>query len=111
VLVTNPNPNPLQVDVRVTTAKGTFRPPGEFGEPIANGGTAELAIPALDVKGPFAVQRPLGQRGRRSWPPCGSPTGNQTTSRIDLGTGQPERNWLVPGPRGRRARPGQPLHR
>ena len=98
VLVTNPNPTQLQVDVRVTTAKATFRPPGDFGEPIANGGTAELAIPALDVRGPFAV---------RVRSVDGSPfvaalrvtqgDGSQTTSRIDLGTGQPERNWLVPG--------------
>jgi hypothetical protein len=98
VLVTNPNPTQLRVDVRVTTAKATFRPPGDFGEPIANGGTAELAIPALDVQGPFAV---------RVRSVDGSPfvaalrvtqgDGNQTTSRIDLGTGQPERNWLVPG--------------
>jgi hypothetical protein len=98
VLVTNPNPTQLQVDVRVTTAKATFRPPGDFGEPIANGGTAELAIPALDVHGPFAV---------RVRSVDGSPfvaalrvtqgDGSQTTSRIDLGTGQPERNWLVPG--------------
>jgi Family of unknown function (DUF5719) len=98
VLVTNPNPAQLQVDVRVTTAKGTFRPPGDFDEPIANGGTAELAIPALDVKGPFAVQ----VRSRNGAPIVAAlrvteGDGNQTTSRIDLGTGQPERNWLVPG--------------
>jgi len=96
VLVTNPNPSPLQVDVRVTTAKGTFRPPGEFGEPIANGGTAELAIPALDVKGPFAVSV-RSVNGAAFVAALRVTDGNQTTSRIDLGTGKPERNWLVPG--------------
>jgi hypothetical protein len=99
VLVTNPNPNPLQVDVRVTTAKGTFRPPGEFGEPIANGGTAELAIPALDVKGPFAVSvRSVNGAAFVAALRVTEGDGNQTSSRIDLGTGKPERNWLVPGP-------------
>jgi hypothetical protein len=98
VLVTNPNPAPLQVEVQVTTAKGTFRPPGDFDEPIANGGTAELAIPALDVKGPFAVN--VRSRNGAAFVAALRVTegdGNQTTSRIDLGTGQPERNWLVPG--------------
>jgi hypothetical protein len=98
VLVTNPNSTPLQVDVRVTTSKATFRPPGEFGEPIANGGTAELAIPTLDVKGPFAVQ----VRSVKGAPFVAAlrvteGDGNQTTSRIDLGTGQAESGWLVPG--------------
>jgi hypothetical protein len=98
VLVTNPNPTPLQVELQITTAKATFRPEGDFGEPIANGGTAELAIPALDVKGPFAV------RVRST---DGAPfvaalrvtqgDGNQISSRIDLGTGQQESGWLVPG--------------
>jgi hypothetical protein len=101
VLVTNPNAAPLQVDVRVTTSKGTFRPPGEFGEPIANGGTAELDIPALDVRGPFAVQvhsvsgAPFVAALRVT-----EGDGNQTTSRIDLGTGQAEQGWLVPGATG-----------
>jgi Family of unknown function (DUF5719) len=99
VLVTNPNPTPLQVDVRVTTAKATFRPPGEFGEPIANGGTAELAIPTLDVKGPFAVQvRSVDGSAFVAALRVSEGDGNQTTSRIDLGTGQSERGWLVPGP-------------
>jgi hypothetical protein len=98
VLVTNPNATPLQVDVQVTTAKGTFRPPGEFGEPIANGGTAELDIPALDVKGPFAVQvRSLTGAAFVAALRVTEGNGNQTTSRIDLGTGQAERGWLVPG--------------
>jgi hypothetical protein len=98
VLVTNPNPTPLQVDVQVTTAKATFRPPGEFGEPIANGGTAELAIPALDVKGPFAVQvRSVNGAAFVAALRVSEGDGNRTTSRIDLGTGQPERSWLVPG--------------
>jgi hypothetical protein len=98
VLVTNPNPNPLQVDVRVSTAKGTFRPPGEFGEPIANGGTAELAIPALDVKGPFAVSvRSVNGASFVAALRVTEGDGNETSSRIDLGTGKPERNWLVPG--------------
>jgi len=101
VLVTNPNATPLQVDLRVTTPKGTFRPPGEFGEPIANGGTAELDIPALDVKGPFAVQ----VRSASGAPFVAAlrvteGDGNQTTSRIDLGTGQAEQGWLVPGATG-----------
>ena len=99
VLVTNPNPTPLQVDVRVTTSKATFRPPGEFGEPIANGGTAELAIPTLDVKGPFAVQvRSVDGSAFVAALRVTEGGGNQTSSRIDLGTGQSERGWLVPGP-------------
>jgi len=98
VLVTNPNPAQLQVDVRVTTAKGTFRPPGDFDEPIANGGTAELAIPALDVKGPFAVR----VRSTNGAPFVAAlrvtqGDGSQISSRIDLGTGQQESGWLVPG--------------
>jgi hypothetical protein len=98
VLVTNPNPTPLQVDVRVTTAKATFRPPGEFGEPIANGGTAVLAIPALDVRGPFAVQvRSVNGAPFVAALRVSEGDGSQTSSRIDLGTGQPERGWLVPG--------------
>jgi len=99
VLVTNPNPTPLQVDVQVTTAKATFRPPGDFGEPIANGGTAELPIPALDVKGPFAVQvRSVdGAPFVAALRVTEDSGGDQTSSRIDLGTGQPERGWLVPG--------------
>src|SRR4030095_10690499 len=32
VLVTNPNPTQLQVDIRVTTAKATFRAPRGLGE-------------------------------------------------------------------------------
>ncbi|HEV2872765.1 MAG TPA: DUF5719 family protein, partial [Actinomycetota bacterium] len=98
VLVTNPNATPLQVDIQITTEKSTFRPEGEFGEPIANGGTAELAIPALDVKGPFAVQ----VRSRNGAPFVAAlrvtqGDGNQISSRIDLGTGQSESGWLVPG--------------
>jgi Family of unknown function (DUF5719) len=98
VLVTNPNQTPLQVDVHVTTSKGTFRPPGEFGEPIANGGTAELAIPTLDVKGPFAVQvRSVNRAPFVAALRVTEGDGNQTTSRIDLGAGQAESGWLVPG--------------
>jgi hypothetical protein len=98
VLVTNPNPTPLQVDVRVTTAKATFRPPGEFGEPIANGGTAVLVIPALDVRGPFAVQvRSVNGAAFVAALRVSEGDGSQTTSRIDLGSGQPERDWLFPG--------------
>ena len=98
VLVTNPNPTPLQVDVRVTTSKATFRPPGEFGEPIANGGTAELVIPTLDVKGPFAVQvRSVDGSTFVAALRVTEGDGNQTSSRIDLGTGQSERGWLFPG--------------
>jgi Family of unknown function (DUF5719) len=98
VLVTNPNATPLQVKVQVTTEKSTFTPEGEFGEPIANGGTAELAIPALDVKGPFAVQ----VRSTNGAPFVAAlrvtqGDGNQLSSRIDLGTGQAESGWLVPG--------------
>jgi Family of unknown function (DUF5719) len=98
VLVTNPNSTPLKVDLQITTEKDTFRPEGEFGEPIANGGTAELAIPALDVKGPYAVQvrsvdgAPFVAALRVT---KGDADGG--SSRIDLGTGQPERGWLVPG--------------
>jgi hypothetical protein len=98
VLVTNPNPAPLQVDLQVTTSKATFRPPGEFSEPIANGGTAELDIPALDIKGPFAVQvRSLNGAPFVAALRVTEGDGNQTSSRIDLGTGQSERGWLVPG--------------
>jgi Family of unknown function (DUF5719) len=98
VLVTNPNPTPLQVDVRVTTAKASFRPPGEFGEPIANGGTAVLAIPALDVQGPFAVQvRSVDGAAFVAALRVSRGDGSQISSRIDLGAGQPERGWLVPG--------------
>jgi Family of unknown function (DUF5719) len=98
VLVTNPNATPLQVDVRVTTSKGTFRPPGDFGESINNGGTAELDIPALDVRGPFAVQvRSVNGAAFVAALRVTEGNGNQTTSRIDLGTGQAEQGWLVPG--------------
>jgi hypothetical protein len=98
VLVINPNPNPLQVDVRVTTAKATFRPPGEFDEPIANGGTAELAIPALDVQGPFAVHvRSVNGAAFVAALRVTEGGGDETSSRIDLGAGRPERDWLVPG--------------
>jgi Family of unknown function (DUF5719) len=98
VLVTNPNPDPLQVDVQVITAKATFRPPGEFGEPIANGGTAELGIPALDVQGPFAVHvRSVNGAPFVAALRVTEGDGNETSSRIDVGTGQPERDWLVPG--------------
>jgi hypothetical protein len=101
VLVTNPNPTPLQVDVQVTTSKGTFRPPGEFGEQIPNGGTAELDIPALDVRGPFAVQvRSVNGASFVAALRVTEGDGNQTTSRIDLGTGQAEQGWLVPGATG-----------
>ena len=98
VLVTNPNATPLQVELQITTAKATFRPEGDFGEPIANGGTAELAIPALDVKGPFAVR----VRSTNGAPFVAAlrvtqGDGNQISSRIDLGTGQQESGWLVPG--------------
>jgi hypothetical protein len=98
VLVTNPNASQLRVEVQVATAKGIFKPPGEFDEPIANGGTAELAIPTLDVKGPFAVQvRSLDGAAFVASLRVSEGDGNQTTSRIDLGTGQEERGWLVPG--------------
>lgn len=98
VLVTNPNATPLQVEITVTTKKKTFKPEGDFGEPIANGGTAELAIPALDVAGPFAVQ----VRSTNGAPFVAAlrvtrGDGNQLSSDIDLGTGQSESGWLVPG--------------
>ena len=99
VLITNPNPTPLQVSVQVTTRKGTFKPPGDFDQPIANGGTAELVIPALEVEGPFAVQV-RSTRGAAFVAALRVTEGDgaSATSRIDLGTGQPERGWLVPGP-------------
>jgi hypothetical protein len=98
VLVTNPNPAPLQVNLQVATAKGTFKPAGEFDEPIANGGTVELAIPALDVEGPFAVQvRSVNGAPFVAALRVSEGDGTKATSRIDLGTGQPERGWLVPG--------------
>ena len=101
VLVTNPNATPLQVDVQVTTSKGTFRPPGDFGEPINNGGTAELDIPALDVKGPFAVRvRSVNGAPFVAALRVTEGDGKQTTSRIDLGTGQAEQGWMVPGATG-----------
>jgi hypothetical protein len=98
VLVTNPNATPLQVNVQVTTTKATFKPPGEFDEPIANGGTAELAIPALDVEGPFAVQvRSVNGAAFVAALRVSEGDGTNISSRIDLGTGQPEHGWLVPG--------------
>ena len=99
VLVTNPNATPLQLVVEVTTGKGTFKPPGPFDEPIANGGTAELPIPPLDVKGPFAVK--VRSRNGAAFAAALRVTegeGSSTVSRIDLGTGQPERGWLLPRP-------------
>jgi hypothetical protein len=96
LLVTNPNPAPLQLRVQVTTTRSTLKPAGRFEEPIANGGTAELDIPPLGVDGPFAVQvrsadgAPFVAALRVS-------EGDNTTSRIDLGAAQPERGWLVPG--------------
>jgi Family of unknown function (DUF5719) len=99
VLITNPNPTPLQVSVQVTTSKGTFKPPGDFDQPIANGGTAELVIPALDVEGPFAVQvRSANGAAFVAALRVSEGDGASATSRIDLGAGQPERGWLVPGP-------------
>jgi hypothetical protein len=98
VLVTNPNATPLQVNVQVTTTKASFKPAGEFDEPIANGGTAELAIPALDVEGPFAVQvRSVGGAAFVAALRVSEGDGTKVSSRIDLGTGQPEQGWLVPG--------------
>jgi Family of unknown function (DUF5719) len=99
VLVTNPNATPLQLTVEVTTGKGTFKPPGPFDEPIANGGTAELAIPPLDVEGAFAVR--VRSRDGAAFAAAlrvieGG--GDSAVSRIDLGTGQPERGWLLPRP-------------
>ncbi|HEX5877240.1 MAG TPA: DUF5719 family protein, partial [Actinomycetota bacterium] len=98
VLVTNPNSTQLKVDLQITTEKDTFRPEGEFGEPIANGGTAELAIPALDVKGPYAVQvRSVNGAPFVAALRVTKGDADGGSSRIDLGTGQPERGWLVPG--------------
>jgi hypothetical protein len=98
VLVTNPNATPLQVDLRITTEKDSFRPEGEFGEPIANGGTAELAIPALDVKGPYAVQvRSVNGAPFVAALRVTKGDADGGSSRIDVGTGQQERGWLVPG--------------
>jgi hypothetical protein len=97
LLVTNPNPARLQLTVEITTSKGTFKPPGPFEEPIANGGTAELAIPPLDVTGPFAVK--VRSRDGAAFAATLRVTegeGAGTSSRIDLGTGQPERGWLLP---------------
>jgi hypothetical protein len=97
LLVTNPNPARLQLTVEITTSKGTFKPPGPFEEPIANGGTAELGIPPLDVRGPFAVK--VRSRDGAAFAATLRVTegeGGGTVSRIDLGTGQPERGWLLP---------------
>jgi len=99
LLVTNPNPARLQLTVEITTSKGTFKPPGPFEEPIANGGTAELGIPPLEVKGPFAVK--VRSRDGATFAASLRVTegeGSSTVSRIDLGTGQPERGWLLPKP-------------
>jgi hypothetical protein len=99
LLVTNPNPTRLQLTVEIATSKGTFKPPGPFEEPIANGGTAELAIPPLDVRGPFAVK--VRSRDGAAFAAALRVTegeGAGTVSRIDLGTGQPERGWLLPKP-------------
>jgi len=98
VLVTNPNATPLQVSIQVTTTKASFKPAGELDEPIANGGTAELAIPALDVEGPFAVQvRSVDGAAFVATLRVSQGDGTKVSSRIDLGTGQPEQGWLVPG--------------
>ena len=99
LLVTNPNPARLQLTVEITTSKGTFKPPGPFEEPIANGGTAELGIPPLEVKGPFAVK--VRSRDGATFAASLRVTegeGSSAVSRIDLGTGQPERGWLLPKP-------------
>jgi Family of unknown function (DUF5719) len=99
LLVTNPNPTRLQLTVEIATSKGTFKPPGPFEEPIANGGTAELAIPPLDVRGPFAVK--VRSRDGAAFAAALRVTEGEdagTVSRIDLGTGQPERGWLLPKP-------------
>jgi Family of unknown function (DUF5719) len=99
LLVTNPNPGRLQLTVEITTSKGTFKPPGPFEEPIANGGTAELGIPPLDVRGPFAVK--VRSRDGAAFAATLRVTegeGGGAVSRIDLGSGQPERGWLLPKP-------------
>jgi Family of unknown function (DUF5719) len=99
LLVTNPNPGRLQLTVEITTSKGTFKPPGPFEEPIANGGTAELGIPPLDVRGPFAVK--VRSRDGAAFAATLRVTegeGGSAVSRIDLGAGQPERGWLLPKP-------------
>ncbi len=101
LLVTNPNPARLQLTVEIATSKGTFKPPGPFEEPIANGGTAELGIPPLDVTGPFAIK--VRSRDGATFAASLRVTegeGAGTASRIDLGTGQPERGWLLPKPPG-----------
>jgi hypothetical protein len=101
LLVTNPNQARLQLTVEITTNKGTFKPPGPFEEPIANGGTAELGIPPLDVTGPFAVK--VRSRDGAAFAASLRVTegdGSGASSRIDLGTGQPERGWLLPKPPG-----------
>jgi hypothetical protein len=101
LLVVNPNPARLQLTVEITTSKGSFKPPGPFEEPIANGGTAELGIPPLDVTGPFAIK--VRSRGGAAFAASLRVTegdGAGATSRIDLGTGQPERGWLLPKPPG-----------
>jgi hypothetical protein len=99
LLVANPNPERLRLTVEITTSKGTFKPPGPFEEPIANGGTAELGIPPLDVRGPFAVK--VRSRDGAAFAATLRVTegeGGGAVSRIDLGTGQPERGWLLPKP-------------
>jgi hypothetical protein len=101
LLVTNPNPARLQLTVEIATSKGTFKPPGPFEEPIANGGTAELGIPPLEVTGPFAVK--VRSRDGAAFAASLRVTegdGAGAASRIDLGTGQPERGWLLPKPPG-----------
>ena len=102
VLVTNPNPTPLQVELQITTAKATFRPEGDFGEPIANGGTAELAIPALDVKGPFAVRVRYNKRRPVRGRPAGHPGAATRSARAST---------LAPASRERLAGPGHPRRR
>jgi hypothetical protein len=101
LLVTNPNQSQLQLVVEATTTKATFKPPGPFDAPIAAGGTAELQIPPLDPRGPFALR----VRSRDGAPfvaalRVSEGDGNSLTSRIDLGAGQPERGWLLLRPSG-----------
>jgi uncharacterized protein DUF5719 len=99
LLVTNPNSTPLQLSVQVTSTKNTFKPAGRFDEPIANGGTAELDIPPSEVPGPFAVHV-RSANGAAFVAALRVSEGDNKTSRIDLGAGQLERGWLVPGATG-----------
>ena len=100
LLVTNPNQTALQLQVQVSTAKGTFKPAGQFDKPIDPGAAVALSIPEVGVSGPFAVRA----RARDGAAPFAASlrvsegTGDSFSSTVDLGAGDPVAGWLVSKP-------------